>query len=156
MVDAGSLSCSLCLRSRADFGKLLAQRFIFLLEVLDTLLHIFHSLAQFIYRIAGSDVLRTIPVIRFDVDNKYPLDWSLLFRHTNLLQPALSLSAFEDLHPSQYLQAGLPRVVDHDHGDPAVGLQISRADVLFVSPKICERQGMVVNHFEEALSPAAM
>src|SRR3984885_9724757 len=152
---SGSAGVKLC--------KLFAQRFIFLLQRFHTPLDGLHSFADLFRGVARRNVLRAVPVVRFDVDYENSLDdcllpWDdcLLPWHANPFQPILCRVALQDLHPSEDLEAGLPRIVDHDDRDPVVRKQIPSADVLLVSAKISKRQGVIVDHLEETLRTTAM
>ena len=84
--------CSLNLRTRAGRGQLLAQCFALLLQGLHALLNCFHAFANLLNRIPGRDALRAVPVIRFHMNDEYPLDRDLFAGDTNAVQPIDCLS----------------------------------------------------------------
>ena len=128
------------------FRDFSTEYFNFLLQGLHTLLDILHSFANFLRRISRDDVLRAVPVICFDVDHEYPLDYCLLFRNSNAGQPTVCLMALEDLRPAEYLKTGLSRVIDENERHAIVAEQVSGGNVLFVPTKVRESECAIVDH----------
>ena len=75
---------------------------------------------------------------------------------SNSIHPRSGCLALQDIHATQYLETCLPWVVNQNHCDPVVGKEIARADELLISPEIGESKGVIVDHLQKALRPAAM
>lgn len=76
----------------AHLWDLSAQCNISLKERLHTLLDVLHSFANLFPGIAR-DMLRAVPVVSFNLNDLYPLGYSLVSGHENAGQPAVCLMA---------------------------------------------------------------
>ncbi len=98
---------------------------------------------------ARGDVLRTVPVVGNDLDQKQPLHPAPERFGGELIDQLGMLARIEHAGVPEQLEPGAVRVVHHEEGDPIGDVKVARADELAVALEIREADQIRSKHLYE-------
>ena len=105
---------------------------------------------EFIDGEALRDMLRAIPVERFDLDDHRPFGPRTVGLIMQRGDEIRVFSGINKPHAAPDLQASLVRVIHQDQRNPVIGRQIADAQILPVSTKISVGNCLGVDNLQEA------